>query len=136
MKSYRVFKHPAGKVEAVKQGWSWPGFFFTFIWAFVKRLWVVGGVILVLAFGAGVVLDSMMSDSVNSAVSNVMGLVVSLVVGVRGNIWRENNLLSRGYEHVASLAAQNPESAIAEYLKPSEPALDQDAQTPNEPPAV
>ncbi len=122
MKSYRIFKHPAGHIEAVKQGWSWPGLFFTFIWAFIKRLWAVGGVVLAVAFVVGAMLDSLVSPETANVISNVLGVVISLLIGLRGNIWRENNLLSRGYEHVDSLVAENPESAIAEYLKPMEQA--------------
>ena len=39
MKQYKIFKHPLGKIEAVKQGWSWPAFFFNWIWALVKKMW-------------------------------------------------------------------------------------------------
>ncbi len=41
-KRYKVFEHPENRVEAVKQGWSWPAFFFIWIWALVKKMWVLG----------------------------------------------------------------------------------------------
>ncbi len=28
MKEFKIFHYPEGRQEAVKQGWSWPGFFF------------------------------------------------------------------------------------------------------------
>ena len=31
MKQYTVFQHPTSGYEAVKNGWSWPAFFFTWI---------------------------------------------------------------------------------------------------------
>ena len=74
MKSYRIFKHPAGHIEAVKQGWSWPGLFFTFIWAFIKRLWAVGGVVLAVAFVVGAMLDSLVSPETANVISNVLGV--------------------------------------------------------------
>ena len=37
MKTYKIFKNPTGQYEAVKQGWSWPAFFFGGIWACVKK---------------------------------------------------------------------------------------------------
>ncbi|WP_226912943.1 hypothetical protein [Halomonas sp. 3D7M] len=37
MKEFKIYMHPAGMHEAVKQGWSWPGFFFGPIWALVKK---------------------------------------------------------------------------------------------------
>ena len=39
MKTYKIFKNPTGQYEAVKQGWSWPAFFFGGIWACVKKIW-------------------------------------------------------------------------------------------------
>jgi hypothetical protein len=39
MKTYKVFTHPSGSTQAVKQGWSWPAFLVPHIWALFKRLW-------------------------------------------------------------------------------------------------
>ena len=54
MKQYKVFIHPSGTSEAVKQGWSWPALFFGFIWAMIKKMWGLGvgvmiGAILLIA---------------------------------------------------------------------------------------
>ena len=53
MKQYKIFKHPSGNSEAVKQGWSWPAFFFSFIWAMVKKQWALGVSVFIgiLVFG-------------------------------------------------------------------------------------
>lgn len=130
MTQYRIFKHPAGKIEAVKQGWSWPGMFFTFIWAFVKSLWQLGTVVLVLALLAGVVLDALLDEQTVDILSNVIGIIIALLFGLRGNIWRENHLLSRGFEHVDTIAAGNPEGAIAVYLKPDGASQGADGEPP------
>ena len=34
----------------VKIGWPWPGFFFTWIWALVKKLWGIGFGVFAVAF--------------------------------------------------------------------------------------
>jgi hypothetical protein len=39
MKTFKVFRHPTLGFQAVKEGFSWPGFFFGPIWAFAKKLW-------------------------------------------------------------------------------------------------
>jgi len=119
MQRYRIFRHPAGGIEAVKQGWSWPGLFFTVLWAFAKRLWSLGGIALGLFFVLALVLESVLAlepDTLEN-ISRVIGLAVSLLFGLRGNIWRENNLLNRGYAHVQTVSANNPESAIAQFLQ-------------------
>ena len=33
MRAYQVFKHPEKGFKAVKDGFSWPGFFFTWLWS-------------------------------------------------------------------------------------------------------
>ena len=53
MKKYKIFVNPQGSSEAVKQGWSWPGFFFNIIWALIKRMWVLGVVLMMLTFALG-----------------------------------------------------------------------------------
>lgn len=131
MAQYRIFKHPVGKIEAVKQGWSWPAMFFTFIWAFVKGLWQVGASVLVLAMLMGLFLNEWVDLSLANTIANIVGIIIALVLGVRGNIWREQNLLSRGFEHVDSIRAPNPELAIASYLSPQPSSGDSD-----EPPSV
>ena len=114
MKQYKVFKHPAGTSEAVKQGWSWPAFFFSFIWAMVKKQWALGvGVFIgaiVFGFIVGIVGGS-------DAIINIFSIILNIVFGINGNSWREKNLISRGYELVDTVTAANKDGAIALYLK-------------------
>jgi len=39
MKTFSIFEHPTGQMEAVKNGWSWAAFFFGWIWTLVERLY-------------------------------------------------------------------------------------------------
>jgi hypothetical protein len=115
MKQYKIFKHPSGKTETVKQGWSWPAFFFGFIWALVKKMWWLGGGLLLGA----VVLALVMGTSGGSAgdvMINITGIIVNIIFGVYGNSWREKNLVARGFEQLDEVTAANPESAVARYL--------------------
>ena len=125
MKTYKIFVNPQGTGEAVKQGWSWPGFFFNIIWALIKKMWVLGGVLLFIFIGLGVVEGTVEVSSGKEAASglnvitSILNIVVSVVFGVNGNKWREKNLLSRGYEYQDTVEAQNPEAAIASWFKNS-----------------
>ena len=43
MRKFKVYKHSTQRVEiveAVKVGFSWPAFFFSFWWMFAKGLWI------------------------------------------------------------------------------------------------
>jgi hypothetical protein len=111
LKQYKIFKHPSGEIEAVKQGWSWPAFLFTFIWAMVKKIWGIGIGVLILF----VIFLSMIGTGADLFV-NIISFVVSIIFGVYGNSWRENNLDSRGYEMKGTVTAATPEGAIEQFL--------------------
>ena len=42
MKRFLIYEHPCGDVKACRGGWSWGAAFFTWIWAFVNKLWLHG----------------------------------------------------------------------------------------------
>lgn len=123
MKTYKIFVNTQGTSEAVKQGWSWPGFFFNIIWALVKRMWVLGAILMILTFALGFVEGTIEVSSGKeaasgiSAITSILNLVVAVIFGVNGNRWREKNLLSRDYKYQDRVDAQNPEAAIASWFK-------------------
>lgn len=106
MKQYSILQHPTLGKEAVKKGWSWPAFFFTWIWAFIKRLWLVG--VIVFLFG-------ILASSIPEAWL-VGELIISIVMGVKGNELRVKRLSDSGYEQVATVEANTPDGALAIHL--------------------
>jgi len=117
MKQYTIFANPLGQYEAVKQGWSWPAFFFGWIWALVKKMWGIGAAVL-----GGMIVFSFFTAVSNSseggvALLNVISIVINAVFGFNGNKWRENHLPTRGYERLGTVAASTPEGAVAAYIK-------------------
>lgn len=114
MKTFDVFEHPLGAPEAVKQGFSWPGFFFTWIWALAKGLVAEGVLILVLALVATIV-D--LGVGAQGVLSTLVGLGIAVVVGTSGNGWRATKLVERGYRMQTSVIAGSPASAVAQLLR-------------------
>ena len=114
MKQYKIFKHPSGSSEAVKQGWSWPAFFFSFIWAMVKKQWALGVGVFIGAIVFGFIVGI---AGGSDAIINIFSIILNIVFGINGNSWREKNLISRGYELVDTVTAANKDGAIALYLK-------------------
>ena len=108
MKQYKIFVNPQGTCEAVKQGWSWPAFFFTWVWTIVKKMWwpVVGLIVAVFVL-----------LPIIAALGDVITIVISVIFGIYGNDWREINLPNRGYDYKETITAANPEGAIALYRK-------------------
>lgn len=117
MKQYKIFRHQAVVNEAVKQGWSWPAFFFGFIWAMVKKQWILGfGVLLGLLLLSFISAPPGGSEGGYAAVG-FFSFIIGIILGVNGNKLRERNLVSRGYEHVGTMTATSPEDAIDLYIK-------------------
>ena len=119
MNNYKIYSNPQGTLESVKQGWSWPGFFFNCIWALVKKMWLLGGVLIAIFFILGLFTPFSMSSTMSGmeVFINISSLIISIVFGVKGNEWREENLKSRGYECKGTIKAQKPEGAVAAYFK-------------------
>jgi hypothetical protein len=116
MHQYKVFRNGTGVVEAVKQGWSWPGFFFSSIWALVKHLWVIA---LASFFGPlilGLLAIAMGAEVAGFLILNLGPIVLCIVFGTNGNAWREANLISRGYELAGTVDAPDPDSAVRQCM--------------------
>ena len=121
MKTFDVYKHPTRGYEVVKTGFSWPAFFFSWIWAFIKKLWGYGfavlGILIVLALIEG---GFELEGSEGGVwVMILIQLGVLIWFGQMGNKWRNSNLKKRGYEHIQTLQAETSDAAIASVVKPN-----------------
>ncbi len=95
----------------MKSGFSWPGFFFTWLWAFVSRLWFVGVVLLAVNLVLGVMaLGAFKGDLL---ICTMLSLVYCSVAGFNGNAWKSKSLEGRGYEYLCTLPAASPAAALA-----------------------
>jgi hypothetical protein len=114
MKTFHVYGHPAQRYEAVKQGFSWPAFFFNIFWALVKKMWGIFSlflgisILLGLAFTGG-------SDA--EAVTGVGNVVLMVIFGAKGNDWRKRKLVKHGFEKLDIVEAKTKDAAIALAVK-------------------
>lgn len=108
MKMYEIYTSPIGGIEAVKKGWSWPAFFFAWIWAFVKGLY---------GLGAGVLIFGILFSIPSPALGLVYYLIVGLWLGSDGNARRSSNLISRGFHLADRIGSQTPEAAKALFVQ-------------------
>ena len=113
MKQYRVFRHPSGRAEAVKQGWSWPASLFSVFWAPFKGLWVLGVGGLLALVGLGYLVASFADANTAASVMNLVLTAAGILFGVKGNAWREAHLIKRGYRLVGTVMAEDAKGATA-----------------------
>ena len=112
MKNFNIYVSDDSPSQAVKAGWSWPGFFFTWIWALVKGLYPIGIGVLV-----GYVAIGYYGNSADQGfLASVVPLGVSIWLGITGNKQREDDLLKKGFSHTAEVTASNPDKALVAYL--------------------
>ncbi len=121
MKTFNVYKHPIQGHEAVKIGFSWPAFFFTFIWMLTKRLWGYAGLWSLAAFLC-LLVETIATNPRSGEVQPVIAfilfilyLTLALVPAFKGNRWREENLAKRGYELLGTAQAETPDAAVAQH---------------------
>lgn len=116
MKTFDIYQHPILGYQAVKQGFAWPAFFFTVIWALVKKMWklalVLFGVMFLLSFIEAIFEQGGSEDGVILLL--FLQLVFFVFVGAKGNDWRRKNLESRGFKHVRIIQAKTVDAAIGE----------------------
>ena len=116
MASYDVYRNGAGDHEAIKIGFSWPAFFFNFIWAYLKRLRLLGTALLVIGVMISIrqgVLE-ISGEFGGATVLSLINLAIAIWVGVNGNRLRRDSMVRRQYTLVGQgVMADNGAEAIA-----------------------
>ncbi len=116
MNQYKIFKHPSGAFEAVKQGWSWPGFFFSYPWAFFKRMWGLGICVVLIFLMLSFIIDTNMGGVDGNKMIALLAITANIILGLYGNSWREKNLVSRGFEKMGEVTATTPGGAVSSWV--------------------
>lgn len=118
MRLYSVFlrKHgiaPDKDLVLVKEGFSWPAFLFTFLWALWLRMWWPA-----VGLFAVVVLVSLAASHlvVPEAYESLISLSLVIAIGFVGNDIRRWWLEQREFTEVAVVSGRNSEEAMRRFL--------------------
>jgi hypothetical protein len=82
-------------VVLVKDGFSWPAFFFSLIWALWHRLWFFALIIAAGTVAIGLVSEVLSLDPLTDA---AIGLAWSVLIGFEANDARRRALARRDYD--------------------------------------
>ena len=113
LREFEILARPGSPSVAVKRGFCWPGFFFLWIWAFSRGLWVQGALLFVITLAIG--LARFTASAGDPIFSVLLGLIVATAVGMRGNSWRVWRLERKGYGFAALVAARSAASSLAAH---------------------
>jgi hypothetical protein len=128
-KIFKIYRNSTEKHVAVKQGWSWPAFFFQWYWALCKKLWatalatfsVVISVVFLAIFSLNYLADNIEISAIDTydvfiiLFFSLIGFALSFLYGSKGNAWRKKNLESRGFVLSDTVRAANVRTAISPY---------------------
>jgi hypothetical protein len=106
--------HTPDAVRFVKEGFSWPAFFFTGLWLLWKRLWIEFLIFLAVIVGFELVFQAM---GVGQALGGLGSLVVGLILGFEGNDLVRAKLARTGYVEISEVAGRDLESAELKYFE-------------------
>ena len=122
MEAYKVYYHRTGGYRAVKQGFCWEAFCIPWFWAFLKKLWLLGTIGLIVQMGFGSLAQNLMKQDNLVAFWIIILLLViyGILHGVLGNQWWMNSLVKRGFEYIDTVIAKDPEAAIIQVASRNE----------------
>ncbi len=104
---------PESEFAVVKEGFCWPAFVFTALWALWQRMWLV----FVTLVAAGAVLELALAMSGADAVAAFsIGLGYALFIGYGANDWRRWTLARSGTALMGVVAAADAEAALHRYV--------------------
>ncbi len=110
---------PDRDVVLVKEGFSWPAFFLSFVWALWQRLWLAA-VLFVAAQGVvsiGVYL--LRPDPVSQG---IVSLGLAVIIGFVANDLRQKKLADQGFALSAMVNGKDSHQAFRRFLD-HQPAL-------------
>lgn len=127
MKSFNVYHHAnLNKYVAVKNGYSWSAFIFSFfgvfgcLWMLWNRLFLHSGLFLLTMIFVGL-LNGAILASTGVDLSGIFYLItigLAAAIGADANRWKRNNVIKRGYTLVLeNVYAHNKEHAISSVNK-------------------
>ncbi|NOS71725.1 MAG: DUF2628 domain-containing protein [Verrucomicrobia bacterium] len=114
-REFHIFTNPSASPVAVKNGFCWPGFFLTWIWAFARGLWLPGSFLLVI--NAAVLSFVFFGFEGSQVVSILLGLGAQVAVGLKGNVWRIKKLEQSGFGFVGVVSAGSVSEAIGVFAR-------------------
>ncbi len=123
MKIFKVYRHPTQGFVAIKEGFSWPAFFFGPVWMLVNKLWLLTslwvGICVVCLFIQEVAFQPPVSGMQIFAflVLSTATFGLSVVPAFKGNEWREWNFSKKGYELQDIVEAETPNAAVSQLAE-------------------
>ncbi len=117
MRIYTVHLEAGGappEALLIKEGFSWPAFVFSPLWALWHGMWGVALLLVGIMAGLGLVL---VLAGPSEAVHGSAGLGLAVIIGGLANDLRRRHFEKRGFTERSVVVAGNREAALYRYLE-------------------
>jgi hypothetical protein len=98
----------------MKEGFSWPAFFFTILWSFWHRLWIVTIFIIFVQAALYVLINFI---QVSHLSQGVILLGLTIIFGFVANEFHQIKLSKEGFELFAIVEGKNKGQAFDHFLR-------------------
>ena len=116
MRVYTVYRPPgptAGDEPIlIREGFSWPAFLFTGLWALWHRLWLVALALFAAQAALGLAL---VFAGLGDATRIAAGLGIAFLIGCGAQDWRRAGLARRGAAFEGLVAANDADAALRRW---------------------
>ena len=123
MKKYQIFKHPDNRLDAVKEGFSFPGALFGGLWLLWHKMWILGSIACVVGIAVYAIFPNPegfiygIPYGHKFGMADISNIFIELTIGFFGNEWRSESLKQRGFEYAMAVKADTPDGAKAKYVR-------------------
>ncbi len=98
----------------IKEGFSWPAFLFSALWALWHRMWWIALLFIGLMLGVGLIMEL---AGLGEALQGAASLGLAVIIGGMANDFRRSHLEKRGFTERGVIAAGDREAALYRYLE-------------------
>ena len=105
---------PDRDLVVVKEGFCWPAFLFTGLWALWHRLWLAAITIIALSAACSMIAKWLGADSL---VQGTLGLAVSVLIGFAANDLRRCRLERQGFVDAGVSCGDDGDAALLHFLR-------------------
>ena len=110
---------PDRDVVLVKEGFSWPAFLLSFVWALWHRLWLAAALIVLAQAAVSLGIYLLHPDPLSQA---VLSLGLAAIIGYLAADFRQHKLAGQGFAFAGVVGGSNIDQAYRRFLD-NEPAL-------------
>lgn len=119
MRVYTVHIHPRRAdsdrdIVLVKEGFCWPAFFFSVVWAIWNGLWLAALVFVLLEAALSLLFDLFLFGPLSQAILSVL---LAIAIGLTANDLRRWTLSRRGYRAEGAVVERNLVSAERRFFE-------------------